>query len=155
MGCSEAHGLGEPIDLFPVTSCFARQRDGCPFCWSLRSPVPNSIINFSRKHQMLNVNSRTTRPAFSKGRPSGDQPSKPSIKMATAAPPSWSRMRAAVVARTTITSWPFRGWETFLISSIGCPLYRRTCSSRTTGARCQSLNSRQGMQASIRTSLRR
>ena len=28
-------------------------------------------------------------------------------------------------------------------------------SSRTTGARCQSLHSRQGMQASIRTSLRR
>src|SRR3984893_8594194 len=36
----------------------------CPFYRSLRSPVPNSIINFSRKHQMLNVNSRTTRPAF-------------------------------------------------------------------------------------------
>src|ERR1700675_2788747 len=34
--------------------------------------------------------------------------------MATAAPPSWSRMLAAVVARTTVTSWPFRGWETFL-----------------------------------------
>src|SRR5260370_32564826 len=36
----------------------------CPFYWSLRSPVPSSIINFSRKHQTLNVNSRTTRPAF-------------------------------------------------------------------------------------------
>jgi hypothetical protein len=36
----------------------------CPFYWSLRSPVPNSIINFSRRHQMSNVNSRTTRPAF-------------------------------------------------------------------------------------------
>src|SRR5258708_7512230 len=36
----------------------------CPFYWSLLSPVPNSIIKFSRKHQILNVNSRTTRPAF-------------------------------------------------------------------------------------------
>src|SRR5580704_40370 len=35
----------------------------CPFYWSLRSPVPNSINNFSRKHQILNVNSRTTRAA--------------------------------------------------------------------------------------------
>ena len=39
----------------------------------------------------------------SKGSPSADQPSKPSIKMATAAPPSWSRMLAAVVARNP--SW--------------------------------------------------
>ena len=31
----------------------------------------------------------------------------------------------------------------------------RATSSRTTGARCQSLHSRHGMQASIRTSLRR
>ena len=36
----------------------------CPFYRVLRSPVPSSIINFSRKHQFLNVNSRTTRPAF-------------------------------------------------------------------------------------------
>src|SRR5260370_18622897 len=39
----------------------------------------------------------------SKGSPSADQPSKPSIKMATAAPPCWSRMLAAVVARNP--SW--------------------------------------------------
>jgi hypothetical protein len=42
-------------------------------------------------------------PCVSKGSPSADQPSKPSIKMATAAPPCWSRMLAAVVARNS--SW--------------------------------------------------
>ena len=36
----------------------------CPFYRSLRSAVSSSIKTFSRNHQMLNANSRTTRPTF-------------------------------------------------------------------------------------------
>src|ERR1700738_4709387 len=91
--------------LYPIVRFFAGSKDICCAVLSTGACAvrPEFDHQFLKKAPDLERQFEDDSSCVSKGSPSADQPSKPSIKMATAAPPSWSRMLAAVVARNP--SW--------------------------------------------------
>src|SRR5258708_29352672 len=86
--------LRQPLNAFHEALSFLPE-----FAQSRRELDHQSL----KKHQMSKRQFEDDSSCVSKGSPSADQPSKPSVKMATAAAPSWSRMLAAIVARNP--SW--------------------------------------------------
>src|SRR5882724_7345392 len=73
--------------------------EALPFLVEFAQSRPEFDHQFLKKAPDLERQFEDDSSCVSKGSPRADPPSKPSIKMATAAPPSWSRMLAAVVAR--------------------------------------------------------